>query len=71
MGLAFAYSLVDAMIVEVVFGREGLGSIAYSVIGKSDYTLITGLMVTVTIFYIIMNTLADILQAIIDPRVKL
>ena len=71
MGLAFAYSLIDAMIVEVVFGREGLGSIAYSVIGKSDYTLITGLMVTVTIFYILVNTLADILQAIIDPRVKL
>ncbi|MCD6301601.1 MAG: ABC transporter permease [Staphylothermus sp.] len=71
MGLAFAYSLIDAMIVEVVFGREGLGSIAFSIIGKSDYTLITGLMVTVTIFYILMNTLADILQAIIDPRVKL
>ncbi|WFO74871.1 ABC transporter permease [Desulfurococcaceae archaeon MEX13E-LK6-19] len=71
LGLAFAYSLIDAMIVEVVFGREGLGTIAYSVIGKSDYTLVTGLMVTVTIFYIIVNTLADILQAIIDPRVRL
>jgi ABC-type dipeptide/oligopeptide/nickel transport system permease component len=71
LGLAFAYSLIDAMIVEVVFGREGLGSLAYSVIGKSDYTLIIGLMITVTTFYIIVDTLADILQAVIDPRVRL
>ncbi len=71
LGLAFAYSLVDAMIVEIVFGREGLGSLAYHIIGKSDFPLVIGLMITVTAFYIIVNTLADILQAMIDPRVRL
>ncbi len=71
MGLSFAYSLIDAMIVEIVFGREGLGTLAYHIIGKSDFPLIIGLMITVTVFYIIVNTLTDIIQALIDPRVRI
>ncbi len=71
IGLAFAYSLIDAMIVEIVFGREGLGTLAYHIIGKSDFPLIIGLMITVTSFYIVVNTLTDIIQALIDPRVRI
>lgn len=71
-GLAFVYSLVDAMVVEtVIFGREGLGSILLDALHKSDFRVTISLIVYLTIFYVLVNTLVDIIQAIIDPRVRL
>ena len=70
-GTAFAYSLIDAMVVEYVFGREGLGRLLFDAIAFSDFKLATGLLVLVAAFYLVVNTLADIAQAVIDPRVKL
>jgi len=71
-GLAFAYSLVDAMVVEyTVFGREGLGSLLYDALNYSDFRLAIGLIIVVTVFYLVVNTLTDIIQALIDPRVRI
>lgn len=71
-GLAFVYSLVDTMVVEtLIYGREGLGSILLDALHKSDFRVAIALVVYLTIFYIVINTLVDILQAIIDPRVRL
>ena len=72
IGLAFAYSLVDAMAVEyVVFGREGLGSLLVDSLNYSDFRLAVGLVIVVAVFYLLVNTLTDIIQALIDPKVRL
>jgi len=70
-GLAFAYSLVDAMVVEYVFGREGLGRLLYDAVSVSDFRLAIGLLVIVATFYLVVNTLTDLAQAAVDPRVRL
>lgn len=71
-GLAFVYSLIDAMVVEtVIFGREGLGRILLSSLYKSDFRVVIALVVYLTVFYIVVNTLVDVIQALIDPRVRL
>jgi len=70
-GTAFAYSLIDAMVVEYVFGREGLGRLLFDAIAFSDFKLAVGLLVLVAAFYLAVNTLADVAQALIDPRVRL
>ncbi|QOR94199.1 ABC transporter permease [Thermosphaera chiliense] len=71
-GLAFAYSLIDAMVVEyAVFGREGLGRLLVDALNYSDFKLAIGLLIVVTVFYLVINTLADVIQALIDPRVRL
>lgn len=70
-GVAFAYSLVDAMVVEYVFGREGLGRLLFDALSYSDFKLAVGLLVVVAAFYLVVNTAADVAQALTDPRVKL
>ena len=71
-GLAFAYSLIDAMVVEyAVFGREGLGRLLVDALNYSDFKLAIGLLIVVTAFYLVINTVADVIQALIDPRVRL
>lgn len=70
-GLAFAYSLVDAMVVEHVFGREGLGRLLFDALSVNDFKLAIGLLVVVAVFYLVVNTITDVVQALVDPRVKL
>lgn len=71
-GLSFAYSLIDAMVVEyTVFGREGLGNLLYDALNYSDFRLAIGLITVVAVFYLVVNTLTDIIQALVDPRVRL
>jgi len=71
MGLAFAYSLVDAMVVEYVFGREGLGSLLVSAVVSNDFKLAASILIVISVFYILANTITDIVQSWIDPRVVL
>ncbi|MEM3948319.1 MAG: ABC transporter permease [Zestosphaera sp.] len=71
-GFAFADSLVDAIGVEsVVFGRPGLGRLLMDALNSSDFRIAIGLIVVVTAFYLVVNTLADAIQALADPRVRL
>jgi len=70
-GLSFTYSLIDAMVVEAVFGRRGLGSLLIGALNTADFKIAVTLIAFIAIFYIFVNTLVDILQALIDPRVRL
>lgn len=70
-GISFAYSLVDAMVVESVMGRQGLGQLLLSSIYTSDFRVAVGLVVYLTGFYVVINTLVDVMQAYVDPRVKI
>ncbi|ADM28566.1 binding-protein-dependent transport systems inner membrane component [Ignisphaera aggregans DSM 17230] len=70
-GMIFAYTIIDAATVESIFGREGIGSAIVKAIPYNDYPLIIGMMSVVTIVFIVVNTISDIVQAIIDPRVRL
>ncbi len=70
-GMIFAYTIIDVATVENIFGREGIGSAIVKAIPYNDYPLIIGMMSIVAIVFIAVNTIADVIQAIIDPRVRL
>ena len=70
-GLSFTYSLIDAMVVEAVYDREGLGQLFIAALRASDFRVAIALIIYLTLFYIIVNTIVDILQALVDPRVRL
>jgi ABC-type dipeptide/oligopeptide/nickel transport systems, permease components len=55
----------------VVFGREGLGSLLVDSLNYSDFRLAVGLVIVVAVFYLLVNTLTDIIQALIDHKVRL
>lgn len=70
-GLMFTYMLIDAMVVENVFSREGLGEAIAKAVVSSDYPLLIGATVFVAIVLIVVNTIADMVQVATDPRVRL
>jgi oligopeptide transport system permease protein len=62
--------LTGAFIVEQIFGLNGLAKhFIYSVV-RSEYFLLTGCVLTISILLITTNLIVDILYAFIDPRIR-
>jgi oligopeptide transport system permease protein len=61
---------VGLIIVEGVFGLPGMGGAVFEAIRDRDRTLLIGLVTVFILVTLVVNTLADILVALIDPRVR-
>lgn len=65
-------ALVGSTIVtEKVFGLQGVGQLVHQSIAAGDTPVIIGVTLTVTLFVIAANLLADIGYSVLDPRVRL
>jgi peptide/nickel transport system permease protein len=71
VALVFAYSLVNTFLVEAIFDWPGLGSYAAGSITSLDTPAITGITLFVAVVYVIANLVVDVVQAWIDPRIRL
>jgi peptide/nickel transport system permease protein len=71
LALSFVYSLTGAILVEVIFAWPGLGSYVTRAILSLDFPVIMAVTLVVTVFYVFINLVLDILQTFLDPRVTL
>ena len=71
LGLSFVYSLTGALLVEVIFSWPGLGTYVTNAVLSIDFPVIVSVTVVVTVFYVFINLLLDLVQAMLDPRVTL
>lgn len=60
----------NAVLVEVIFSRQGIGRVLYQAVTRQDMPLTIGVTLLVTLVYILASTLADILFVLVDPRLK-
>jgi peptide/nickel transport system permease protein len=70
-GVAFGGSAAGAVFVENAFGLNGLGRTVFQALRRADLPVILGVTVCVTVAVLIVNMIADILYAYIDPRLGL
>lgn len=70
LGLRMGWLLGGSVILENVFGRPGLGRLIVDSILARDYPVVQGAMVVLTASIMMGNILADILYAVVDPRIK-
>ncbi len=71
LALVFGYSLVNTFLVESIFDWPGLGSYAAASITTLDTPAILGVTLFVAIAYVVANLVVDVVQAAIDPRIRL
>ena len=71
VALVFAYSLVNTFLVEAIFDWPGLGSYATASITSLDTPAILGVTLFIALVYVVANLAVNILQAVIDPRIRL
>lgn len=67
----FASLMAGVVFVEYIFGWKGLGYIIVDSLNKYDLPVVVGCVLTISVVFIIINTLVDILYAILDPRISL
>lgn len=71
IGLTFGVLVTGAAVVETIFNIPGIGSLLIQAIPRRDYAVIQGVVLFVTVFFLLVNLLVDILYGFIDPRVRL
>ncbi|MEQ8298099.1 MAG: ABC transporter permease [Nitratireductor sp.] len=67
--IAVGYQLQGNVVVESVFSWPGLGRELVNAVSASDYPLAQGAFLMIAIVVILMNLIADLLYALLDPRV--
>lgn len=70
VGLELGTLLSGSIIVETVFSWPGSGSLLITALNARDYPLVTGLVMTYTVAFVVINLLIDALYAIVDPRIR-
>ena len=70
VGLELGTLLSGSIIVETVFAWPGSGSLLITALNARDYPLVTGIVMTYTVSFVIINVIIDALYAIVDPRIR-
>jgi ABC-type dipeptide/oligopeptide/nickel transport system permease component len=71
IGLQFGNILTGAAVIEVIFGRPGIGSFLANSITAKNIPVVQGAIVLIGIGYVVINLLVDLAVGAIDPRSRL
>jgi ABC-type dipeptide/oligopeptide/nickel transport system permease component/DNA-binding Lrp family transcriptional regulator len=71
IGLQFGNILTGAAVIEVIFGRAGIGSFLAQSITAKNIPVVQGAIVLIGLAYIVINLLVDVAVGAIDPRARL
>lgn len=67
----FASLLAGSFFVEYIFGYNGLGKATVDALEMADMPVVMGAILFIAFIFVLINILADILYAWLDPQVKL
>ncbi|MFD2238972.1 ABC transporter permease [Aureimonas populi] len=70
IGLQAGFVLGGAVYVETVFQWPGIGAMLVNAVAQRDILLVQGGVLVVAASYVLVNLLADVAQASLDPRLK-
>ena len=70
VGYQVGYLFGGVVIVEQVFALPGLGRFLLNGISQRDYAVVQGTIVFIAFNFVLVNLLADIAYAIVDPRIR-
>jgi peptide/nickel transport system permease protein len=70
-GITIASLIALAAVVERAFSLNGLGSYLVSAAASKDFAVVQGISLVLVTVFVVLNTLVDLLYAVLDPRVKL
>ncbi|MBW8815545.1 MAG: oligopeptide ABC transporter permease OppB [Caulobacterales bacterium] len=71
LGPACAGLITGSLVVERIFNLPGLGKFFVISALQRDYTVVMGMVIVYAALILLLNLLSDLLQAVLDPRVRL
>jgi len=64
------FMLGGSIVIETVFALHGVGYLGWESIAKNDFPVVQAVVLVLAVFYIGLTLLADILNALLDPRLR-
>jgi peptide/nickel transport system permease protein len=70
VGLQFGAFMGGAVVTEAIFNYPGLGRLLFQAVVQRDYTVVQGTVLFVAAAFVVVNLLADLVYAYVDPRIR-
>jgi len=64
------FMLGGSVVIETVFALHGVGYLAWESISKNDFPVVQAVVLVLALLYIGLTLLADLLNAVLDPRLR-
>ena len=71
LGVSIGWLVGNTLVVEKVFAIPGLGALMIDAVLERDFPVVQALALIFGILVVIVNLLADLVRAALDPRIKL
>ena len=66
----FGFMLGGSIVIETIFAINGLGFLAWESILRADLPMMQAIVLVLSVFYIVLTLVADMLNAWLDPRIR-
>ncbi len=66
----FGFMLGGSVVIETVFAIHGVGFLAWESIRRSDLPVVQAIVLMLSIIYVLLTLLSDVLNAALDPRIR-
>ena len=70
LGVQAGFLIANAVVVETVFSRQGIGRLLVTGLSNRDFPVVQGVVLIIAALYVILNLLVDLTYAWIDPRIR-
>jgi peptide/nickel transport system permease protein len=70
MGLQLGYLMGGSILVETVFSWPGTGLLLNNAIFQRDIPVLQATILMLSLFFVTLNLVVDLLQTAIDPRIR-
>lgn len=67
----FASLMAGVVFIEYIFGWKGLGFVVVEALNSYDIPLVIGSVLTISIVFVVVNFMVDLVYSILDPRVSI
>ena len=71
IGLEFGFLLGGVVVIETVFSWPGIGRLVFNAINQRDISVVQASVIVLSVIFIALNLIVDLIYVRIDPRVKL
>ena len=71
VGLEFGFLLGGVVVIETVFSWPGIGRLVFNAINQRDIPVVQASVIVLSVIFIALNLIVDLIYVRIDPRVKL
>jgi peptide/nickel transport system permease protein len=66
----FGYMIGVQVTIEYIFAVPGMGSAVLNAVVNRDFPVIQGFTLVISVFFLLMNIFADMMYALLDPRIR-